>query len=1501
VGASRAPGPIERFGALLFAAALAAGSNVARGAPPLIRFDPGRHTAAVTSFALDPTRQYVFSGSKDGTVRMWSLHHRRLEATIFMPEMLENVNVIAVSRDGRWLAAGFAYDRICVFELESKQLHRCMEAVSRPTALVFAHDGSVLYAGMQRGIAIFDLASGDELKMRGNGTVNGLALTADGKLLVSNGPNLELLDRELNVLATHSSNACRGPGIVRIAASKPARIALACEQRPAILLLEPSDLSQIAKLDPPRKSDADGQQMILEFSDDGSLLYAAESEYNGPTYFQVWSRGGRGAMQAIDAGKDAITALGALPSGELAVGFDSGAWGVLNADRQLALVAAGGPARVSGQVAMLIDPETAGVELRFEGEGGPRSVRFSPRTATFALDPPADPRFIPSEKLRMSAGWAILPHGGIAVRWFGDYVRWLDYAGDETLLSLAVAPNARGWIAYTPRGEHAAGGERFWVWYRPRGSTIVPEVLLPKGAELTALERPEAIRAALDAAVSARYAAVAPPPALVPRARAHAGSVTVAALDPLGRWLVTGSEDRTLRIWPLRGEGDEVIVPLPRLRFRLGENEQIRAPWGLDSEGMPIPGTARLAGLETGRIHALAISPDGARLAVGGTTWDARLRPVVYIFDPRTPRTIEKTIVVGPPDSRVKHLCFSADGTRFLAVIAKGAEDIPNVCTLAGECRAIPEQEGAERPSTIYGGPGNPDYRTDAITAVAADARNRFWLARGRFVVRAEPPFEGVRAWPVFQYTDESIRILRPSPDASRIAVGRVVTNRRARSDGTSTRIDVRSAEDFSLIHRARDIGVENGTLDIAGWSADGSVLCAGGTWRQAGRRAIRCWSKGGSAEPNDFAGAARPLVFVGFLPDNTAAYVAEDSTWGLFAPGGDSTQRHEGRRDSFIAIDSEESINASDNRLFASGSGDTVSLLTGEPRELISFSVSARAVAVEPASAAERYSATRWAPERFADLVWDRVRNRAPSSGLPVCRSTSPDRQWMVFGTIYGSEARLASVALSGVHRWVTDLPIAPTALAVSGDSRFIIAALRDGSIRWYRASDGSELLALSLLADRRWVLWTPAGDYDASIGGDELVAWQLDEGPERLPGIVPLAQFTPRPAMISNVLAPAEPGAPVDDVRARELEQLRALLPPVVEIISPAEGDTIAKPDLKLEVAIRSPSGLPITEISVLVDGARVLRAKPPANARGPSIRMPLEVRIPPRDVRVSVLARTERGSGDTVRSLSWSGPVATAAEDTRMPTLRLLAVGVSRYASSPLNLKYAADDARGFAALLASQPAGVLYEAVDARVLVDQEATRANVLRELDALRARTEPRDVAILFLSGHGANERDTDAYHFLPHDADSRSFADTMISGEEIIFRMSNLGVRRMVFLDTCDSGNVLGAQSRGGIVLAATVNEMTRAEHGLIVFTASGESQAALERRDWGAGAFTKALLEGLRGGARSADRRYVTSLSLLDYTENRVHELTHGLQEPLLVVPATVIRSFPIAAPPP
>jgi WD40 repeat protein len=154
----------------------------------------------------------------------------------------------------------------------------------------------------------------------------------------------------------------------------------------------------------------------------------------------------------------------------------------------------------------------------------------------------------------------------------------------------------------------------------------------------SAIARSLALFPALLFAVLASPAAMAQlseQPMLVVDPGMHTAPIRAVAVDAAGRLAVTGSHDKTVRVWSLT---DGKLL------------RTIRMPAGPDN---------------TGRIYAVAMSPDGDLVAAGGwTRWrtDAREHPI-YIFETRTGRMTAR--IAGLPEV-TQSLAFSSEG-RYLA------------------------------------------------------------------------------------------------------------------------------------------------------------------------------------------------------------------------------------------------------------------------------------------------------------------------------------------------------------------------------------------------------------------------------------------------------------------------------------------------------------------------------------------------------------------------------------------------------------------------------------------------------------------------------------------------------------------------------------------------------------------------------------------------------------------------------------------------------------------
>jgi uncharacterized caspase-like protein len=167
-------------------------------------------------------------------------------------------------------------------------------------------------------------------------------------------------------------------------------------------------------------------------------------------------------------------------------------------------------------------------------------------------------------------------------------------------------------------------------------------------------------------------------------------------------------------------------------------------------------------------------------------------------------------------------------------------------------------------------------------------------------------------------------------------------------------------------------------------------------------------------------------------------------------------------------------------------------------------------------------------------------------------------------------------------------------------------------------------------------------------------------------------------------------------------------------------------------------------------------------------------------------------------------------------------------------------------------------------------------------LQWLKRVTTPADVGMLYVAGHGLN--DVDDTYATSHDADADHLG--RVGGREV-FRdaLTAMKGKSFFFVDTCYSGKSVGIFSN--LDLTRIANKFSSPEYGVIVFSASHGRQESMEKQDWGNGAFTKALVEGLLGRADYRREGVVTHKGLDYFVSDEVKKLTSGMQTPVTTVP--------------
>ena len=257
-----------------------------------------------------------------------------------------------------------------------------------------------------------------------------------------------------------------------------------------------------------------------------------------------------------------------------------------------------------------------------------------------------------------------------------------------------------------------------------------------------------------------------------------------------------------------------------------------------------------------------------------------------------------------------------------------------------------------------------------------------------------------------------------------------------------------------------------------------------------------------------------------------------------------------------------------------------------------------------------------------------------------------------------------------------------------------------------------------------------------------------------------------------------------------------------------------------------------------------------------------------------------------------LLWKGK--DVAEDNALKgNLYVLAIGISKYKKDNLKLAYAAKDASDFASSFKGQEKG-LYKNIEIKLLTDSLATREKIESGLEWLAAQTTNRDVAILYLAGHGENDNNGN-FFFFPQGADEERLLSTCVHYGMLKSTVVGIPGKVLLFVDACRSGNVFGDMSRRSVDVTGLINELASTQSGVIVFTSSTGKQSSLEKSEWNNGAFTKAVVEGIGGKADLFARGYISVKNLNAYISDRVKELTKGFQSPTSIMPES-INDYPI-----
>ncbi|MBF0295157.1 MAG: caspase family protein [Magnetococcales bacterium] len=514
-----------------------------------------------------------------------------------------------------------------------------------------------------------------------------------------------------------------------------------------------------------------------------------------------------------------------------------------------------------------------------------------------------------------------------------------------------------------------------------------------------------------------------------------------------------------------------------RLLLTVSDDKSARL-WNLPEGGLK--GVLRVPigeGVE-GALYAGALSPDGRTALVAGAVTGGEGSYALYLFDTATLKMKGRLAKL---PATILHMAYSPDGTRFAAAFGDG--------------------KGVALWDAANGKKMAEDREYGTVSAN--------WLAfapDGRLAVSAD---DGI-----VRLYDGQLRRLREvkgkggkqpyglafSEDGGRLAVGYL----------DQARVDLVDPASGQVTGQPDASGLSGGNLSVVAWSG-GELLAAGGAVKGE-KRILRRWPKG-NGKPVDLPVADNTITSLERTPDGSVIYASAEPAWGVLGKDGKPGLRKKSPITDFRGVFKQ--------RFLLSADGLVVEWrLRPGIKDAARFDIARQTLAVNPPADAGL------TPPKTEDATlgitqWEnspapRLKNGAT---LALARgevaralAIAPDGKGFVLGTDF----YLRWYDAAGKEMAKTDVPAAVYGVNLSRDGRYLVAALADGTMHWYRPRAAAPLLleeyaTFFIHADsRQWIAWSREGIFAHSQeGGKGLAGFHLNRGGSKAPDWIDFGQL--------------------------------------------------------------------------------------------------------------------------------------------------------------------------------------------------------------------------------------------------------------------------------------------------------------------------------------------------------------------------------------------------------
>jgi len=913
----------------------------------------------------------------------------------------------------------------------------------------------------------------------------------------------------------------------------------------------------------------------------------------------------------------------------------------------------------------------------------------------------------------------------------------------------------------------------------------------------------------------------------------HSSQVTSVAFSPDGKLALSGSEDNSLKLWDV-STGRE-------LRTFNGHSFL---------------------------VESVAFSPDG-KLALSGS-WDNSLK----LWDVSTGRELR---TFNGHSSQVISVAFSPDGKLALSGSVDNSLKLWQVST-GRELRTFNGHS-----SMVYSVAFSPDGKLALSGSV--DKSLKLWQVSTGHELRTFNGHSSIVYSVAF--SPDGKLALSGSVDNSlklwKVSTGRELRTFNGHSDDVSSvafspdgKFALSGSFDDSLklweVSTGGELRTFNGhskeVISVA-FSPDSKLALSGSV-----DNSLKLWQVSTGRELRTFNGHSSMVYSVAFSPDGKLALSGSfDKTLKLWQVStGHELRTFNGHSKTVWSV-----AFSHDGKLALSGSEDNSLKLwqVSTGRELRTFnghSDNVSSVAFSPdgkfaLSGSYDNSLKLWQVSTGREL-----RTFNGHSSIVYSVVFSPDGKFALSGS-WDSSFKLWEVSTGRELRTFNGHSDSVYSVAFSPDGKFVLSGSSDSTTRLWSIETGKEVAKMVGFENGEWVTITPEGYYTASLNGAKHINVSIGN---QVYSIDQYKALCYKPEIVKLALKLGDSQKAIAQVTKVVPTNTCVVQPPKVWLVSPESGSETESASIEVEVKTENIADS-LDAVTFLVNG-RPMGTVKSAKARTKTQfhTQPIPLVVGENWIRVQV-----RGKAGAVE---YTDPLLIIRQGGEKPKPELYYLGIGVSVHPQLPLKYPAKDVKGLETVFKQQE-GKVYRRVISKTITDKQATRGNLINAIKRFFKPAKQEDIAILFISGHGMNTRNS-GYHFVTYDANVDNLAATAASWKIFDDAIKDLKPQVLLLADTCHSGAITG-NSKWKEQSQADPSQFLRTanNHNVVVFASSSGSGSSMEKDEWGHGVFTKALIDGLQGKAAASYDKGIVRLGLLqDYVKAIVRQLTDNYQVPTI-----------------